>query len=102
DTDVVAPTLPSRTVSDPIRDGRRVLVAVGGGKDSIVSIEGLRRAGYDVGLFAVNSYEPIEATAAVAGLPLHVARRTLDPTLFDFNAAGAPNGHVPVTAVNSL
>ncbi|WP_370287759.1 hypothetical protein [Nocardioides sp.] len=103
DTPVVGPTLPPRpTGQDRERPVRRALTAVGGGKDSIVSIEALKRAGYDVGLFSVNSYAPIEATARVAGLPLLSARRRLDPALFALNAAGAPNGHVPVTAVNSI
>ncbi|MFT4231811.1 MAG: hypothetical protein QM606_03415 [Leucobacter sp.] len=81
---------------------RRLLVAVGGGKDSIVSIESLKRAGLDVGLFAVNTQPPMARTAEVAQRPLHEVRRRLDPELFALNAAGAPNGHVPVTAVNSL
>lgn len=103
ETNVVGPTnAPAAPAAVERPAPRRLLVAVGGGKDSIVSIEALRSAGFEVGLFAVNSYEPIENTATVAGLPLHVARRTLDPTLFEFNAEGAPNGHVPVTAVNSL
>ncbi|MFC6153828.1 hypothetical protein [Nocardioides yefusunii] len=93
----VAPT-DSRTPQAPTRP----LVAVGGGKDSIVTIEQLRDLGVESTLFSVNSYEPIEATAVEAGLPLLVARRTLDPLLFELNAAGALNGHVPVTAVNSL
>ena len=80
----------------------RPLVAVGGGKDSIVTIEALRTLGVEQTLFSVNSYAPIEATAEAAVLPLVVARRQLDPLLFELNAAGALNGHVPVTAVNSL
>lgn len=87
-----------RAAADP----SRILVAVGGGKDSIVSIEALKAAGFSIGLFSVNSYAPIENTAHVAGIALHTARRQLDPHLFELNAAGAPNGHVPVTAVNSL
>ncbi|WP_127480390.1 hypothetical protein [Nocardioides pantholopis] len=80
----------------------RALVAVGGGKDSIVTIEALRAAGLDVTLFSVNTYDPITRTAEVAGLPLLTARRVLDPGLRALNEAGALNGHVPVTAVNSL
>lgn len=102
---IAAPELPdamldatSPTPADPVRP----LVAVGGGKDSIVTIESLREMGVDTTLFSVNSYEPIEATAAEAELPLLVARRKLDPQLFALNDAGALNGHVPVTAVNSL
>ena len=102
-TEVSAPAL-VETAPDvlPAGEPRRALVAVGGGKDSIVSIEALRASGLEVELFSVNRYRPIEATAEVAGLPLRVARRRLDPRLFELNAAGAPNGHVPVTAVNSL
>lgn len=102
-TEIVGPELPRATEQHrPTGPVRRTLVAVGGGKDSIVSIEGLKAAGFDVGLFSVNSYAPIEATAVAAGLPLQSARRRLDPALFRLNEAGAPNGHVPVTAVNSL
>lgn len=101
---VEAPELPedeAETASTPA-DPTRPLVAVGGGKDSIVTIESLRAMGVTPTLFSVNSYAPIEATAAAADLPLVVARRTLDPVLFELNAAGALNGHVPVTAVNSV
>jgi hypothetical protein len=94
---------PAATPADPESgDSRRLLVAVGGGKDSIVSIESLRGEGLDVGLFAVNTQPPMARTAEVAQLPLHEVRRRLDPELFALNAAGAPNGHIPVTAVNSL
>ena len=81
---------------------RRALVAVGGGKDSIVTLEALRNAGIEVTLFSVNEYAPITATAEASGLPYIKAKRTLDPALFELNASGAPNGHVPVTAINSL
>jgi hypothetical protein len=79
----------------------RALVAVGGGKDSIVTLESVRRVA-DVTLFSVNSYEPITRTAEASGLPLVQARRALDKRLFALNEAGAHNGHVPVTAVNSI
>lgn len=103
ETAITGPTRPDDPgpAADPGAP-RRVLVAVGGGKDSIVSIEALKAAGYDVGLFSVNSYQPIEDTAVAARIPLQSARRRLDPALFRLNAEGAPNGHVPVTAVNSV
>jgi hypothetical protein len=85
----------------PHADPATALVAVGGGKDSVVTIESLRHV-TDVTLFSVNEYAPIRATADRAGLPLLVARRRLDPALFELNAQGALNGHVPVTAINSL
>ncbi len=81
---------------------RRSLVAVGGGKDSCVSIEVLRAAGEDLTLFSIGGYRAARDCAAAAGLPLVVARRTLDPALGDLYRDGALNGHGPVTAIVSL
>jgi hypothetical protein len=82
-------------------DGRP-LSAVGGGKDSIVTLEILRAAGFDPVPFSVNPNPVIVNVNAASGLPALAARRRLDPRLFELNAAGARNGHVPVTAINSL
>lgn len=91
---------PSPTQTPP--ETRRALVAVGGGKDSIVTLETIRAAGIEQTLFSVNDYLPIRRTAERANLPLLQAARRLDPVLFEQNKAGALNGHVPVTAINSL
>jgi hypothetical protein len=81
---------------------RRPLSPVGGGKDSIVTLEILRGAGLDPVPFSVNPNRVIAAVNAASGLPALAARRRLDPRLFELNAAGARNGHIPVTAINSL
>jgi hypothetical protein len=78
---------------------RSVLVPVGGGKDSVVALELVRRAGLPTTLFSLGDAAPIRATAAVAGLPRLIATRTLDPRLLALNEAGAINGHVPITAI---
>ncbi|MFC8620001.1 hypothetical protein ACFT9M_26810 [Micromonospora purpureochromogenes] len=99
------PEVPSGTVS-PAREyddsDRRPLSAVGGGKDSIVSLEALRRAGFDPVPFSVNPNHVIVSVNEASGLTPLAARRRIDPVLFDLNAAGALNGHIPVTAINSL
>jgi len=77
----------------------RVLVPVGGGKDSAVAIEILRRSGAELALFSIGDAPPIARTAAVAALPRLIVRRRLDPKLAELNAAGALNGHVPITAI---
>ncbi|HEY8582733.1 MAG TPA: hypothetical protein VIL49_07290 [Capillimicrobium sp.] len=86
----------------PLERTGRALVPVGGGKDSVVALETMRDSGTDVTLFSVGDATPIAATARVAGLPRLIARRALAPELLEANAAGALNGHVPVTAVVSL
>ncbi|WP_412741066.1 hypothetical protein [Krasilnikovia sp. MM14-A1259] len=80
----------------------RPLSAVGGGKDSIVTLEILRAAGLDPVPFSVNPNQVIVDVNAASGLPALAARRRLDPHLFELNKAGALNGHIPVTAINSL
>ncbi|HEY8534322.1 MAG TPA: hypothetical protein VIL44_10745 [Micromonospora sp.] len=82
--------------------GGRPLSAMGGGKDSIVTLEALRRAGFDPVPFAVNPNRIIDSVTAASGLPALAARRRLDPKVLELNEAGAYNGHVPVTAINSL
>jgi len=76
-------------------------VPVGGGKDSAVALEIVRRAGCELALFSVGDAAPIARTVAAAGLPRLLAPRTLDPGLRALNDAGAINGHVPVTAIVS-
>jgi hypothetical protein len=85
-----------RTVAGP------PLVPVGGGKDSIVTLEALRRAGHAPVGFAVNPNQIIADVLARPGGPTRHARRRLDPRMFELNRAGALNGHIPVTAINSL
>jgi hypothetical protein len=78
----------------------RALVAIGGGKDSLVSLEALRAARVELQPVVVGASELIAETVAVANLPLMRIERHLAPELTALNAAGAWNGHVPVTAIN--
>lgn len=77
------------------------LVAIGGGKDSLVSIELIKRAGMPATVAWVGDSALIERCAERTGLPwLNVGRR-IAPELFVYNQSGAWNGHIPVTAINS-
>jgi len=96
-----APTLSPATAGEG--EVGRSAVLIGGGKDSLVSVETLRHAGLDFDLFAVNPRSPMENCAAVAGKPLLRVKRELSPALFALNGTpGTYNGHVPITAIVSL
>ncbi|MBB5209760.1 endonuclease domain-containing protein [Chiayiivirga flava] len=77
------------------------LTAIGGGKDSLVSIETLRSLGIDQTVAWIGSAPLIRACAERTGLPQLNITRQLSPLLFEYNKQGAYNGHIPVTAVNS-
>ena len=77
------------------------LVAIGGGKDSLVSIEALRALGIEQTVTWVGGSQLIRACAERTGLPTLNLGRALAPQLFDFNREGAWNGHIPVTVLNS-
>jgi hypothetical protein len=78
------------------------LVPVGGGKDSVVSIEALKRHGFHPTLFSVNKFDPIDRCIDISGLDSVRVTRRIDRRLIEANALGAHNGHVPVTAINSV
>ncbi|KRD34426.1 hypothetical protein ASE35_12050 [Lysobacter sp. Root916] len=77
------------------------LVAIGGGKDSLVSIEALRSLGVEQTVTWIGGSQLIAACAQRTGLPTLNLGRALAPQLFDYNREGAWNGHIPVTVVNS-
>lgn len=86
---------------------RRPLIPFGGGIDSIVTVEGVRRAdpNADAALFVLSRsgdrFDAIERAAAVTGLPVVRAGRQLDPKVLASDQWGFRNGHVPVTGIVS-
>jgi len=93
----------ARPAGPPAREVR-ALVPFGGGIDSIVTVEHVRRRA-DVALFVVSRpgdrFDAIERPAAVSGLPVLRAEREIDPQLLRSADLGFLNGHVPVTGILS-
>ena len=80
---------------------RRTLVPIGGGKDSLVSVEMLKSVDEPMTAVWVGDSALIAACAQRTGLPLLNIKRRLASELFEYNRLGAWNGHIPVTAINS-
>ena len=79
-----------------------VLVPIGGGKDSAVTLELLRRTGRPLYGYIINPRGATVHTAQVAGLDEnHVisVKRTLDPNMLELNRQGYLNGHTPFSAL---
>lgn len=82
--------------------GNGPLVAVGGGKDSCVTIEALRAAGRAPTLVTVRRFPIIQDVIDASGLPDVAVERIIDPAIVELNELGARNGHVPATAIVSF
>lgn len=82
--------------------GEAYLVPIGGGKDSVVTLELLHRAGKTIRPLIMNPRGATKECARVAGFPMEevlVIRRKIDPVLLDLNAKGYLNGHTPFSAM---
>jgi UDP-N-acetyl-alpha-D-muramoyl-L-alanyl-L-glutamate epimerase len=80
---------------------RSTLVPIGGGKDSLVSVEILKTAAETATAVWIGNSGLIESCARRSGLPMLNISRSISPLLFEYNRGGALNGHIPVTAINS-
>jgi UDP-N-acetyl-alpha-D-muramoyl-L-alanyl-L-glutamate epimerase len=77
-------------------------VLIGGGKDSVVSVEVLRAAEEPMLLFSVNPTKPIHDCAHASGVPFVAVHHINDPQLKLPYKRGGKKGHVPHSAIISL
>lgn len=94
-----APTLPKKF---PPQKLSGTLVPVGGGKDSVVTLEILKSLGEDITPYIINARGATLGCVEAAGIPVDKAvtpKRTIDKHLLELNALGYLNGHTPFSAV---
>jgi hypothetical protein len=80
----------------------KTILPIGGGKDSLLSLEILKDKIQDLYLFALvrpGQSEFYRRISEKSGIPLIMIKRKLDPALNELNQAGAYNGHVPFSAI---
>lgn len=78
--------------------GEGSLIGLGGGKDSLVSVELLRETA-GASTWSVGHQKQLEPLAERTALPHYWVERAWDRQLLDLNQAGAYNGHVPISAI---
>lgn len=82
--------------------GNGFLVPIGGGKDSVVTLEVLRKGGYDMRPVIMNPRGATVQCAEKAGFPAEgfvEINRNIDSNLLKLNAQGFLNGHTPFSAM---
>ena len=82
----------------PRRD--RILLPIGGGKDSIVTAEILKKDKKPFDVLVIGDFEiPLKVAETMEKRPI-VIKRELDPKLFDLNKReNVYNGHIPVSVI---
>ncbi len=79
----------------------KALLGIGGGKDSIVAGEFLKRMRYETTAFVFETGNPVPLIGRVVGtmdIPSMTVRHELDPKVFS-GYEGSYNGHVPFSAI---
>lgn len=98
-TPVVFPvtTQALQPVITPTLEG--ILIGLGGGKDSLVSVELFKKTRANVATWSLNHRPQLTPLVERVGLPHYFVERQWDPSLVQHNAEGALNGHIPISAI---
>ncbi|HTB48630.1 MAG TPA: endonuclease domain-containing protein [Verrucomicrobiae bacterium] len=76
------------------------LIGVGGGKDSLLSVEFLKTAGTGITTWSLNHRPQLTPLVDRIGMPHYWVERQWDPQLFALKEnPAAYNGHVPISAI---
>lgn len=76
-----------------------LLVGVGGGKDSLVTIELIRNEFPNLATWSLNHRSQLTPLVERIGLPHLWVERKMDSQILELNKQGALNGHIPISAV---
>ena len=76
-----------------------LIIGIGGGKDSLVSVELLRDIGYKISTWSLGHKSQLEPLINRIGLPHFWVERNIDKLLLEHNGKGALNGHIPISAI---
>ncbi len=79
---------------------KKVLIPIGGGKDSVVSMEVIKNTDFEAAAYIINPRGATVNTAKIGGFDEPViAGRTLDAEMLRLNKEGFLNGHTPFSAI---
>jgi len=98
-TPVTIPATTEQAVTPLHHTGNGQLVAVGGGKDSLLTIELLRRENADLTTWSLGHRQQMTPLVERIGLPHCWVERTWDPQLLALKDQDAYNGHIPISAI---
>lgn len=98
---ITFPTSNIKTATPKHAHNDGLLIGLGGGKDSLLSVELLRQSNLSIPMatWSLNHRKQLEPLVERIGLPHYWVERNWDSQLADLNQLGAYNGHVPISAI---
>lgn len=81
------------------KPGQGLLVGIGGGKDSLVSVELLRGHAENIATWSVGHRPQLTPLVERIGYPHFWVERTWDRKLLEVAKEGALNGHIPISGI---
>lgn len=97
-TPITFPVTTNITLNMLSVNGTGQLIGLGGGKDSLVSVELLREQP-GIATWSVGHQSQLAPLVKRTALPHYAVERTWDRQLLQLNEQGALNGHVPISAI---
>jgi hypothetical protein len=81
------------------KPGSGIMVGIGGGKDSLVSVELLRDAMPDMTTWSVGHRQQLSPMVERIGKPHYWVERTWDRVLLELRGTGSLSGHIPISGI---
>lgn len=98
----VSKDIPSFDTESGLNGETGFLIPIGGGKDSVVTLELLKEYKDNIACYIINPREATLGCAHTADYPdnqIIGVKRTIDKQLLELNAMGYLNGHTPLSSV---
>lgn len=98
-TPVIFPITGPESLNTSSNDGEGLLVGIGGGKDSLTSVELLHQQNMPMTTWSLNHRPQLTPLIERIDLPHAWVERAWDPKLVGLVTQGAYNGHIPISAI---
>lgn len=97
-TEIIFPVNSAKLEAVHAKNLNGLLVGLGGGKDSLVSVE-LLKGRHEVATWSLNHKSQLAPLVERVGLPHNWVDRTWDEQIKTLNSQDALNGHIPISAI---
>lgn len=99
-TPIAFPISTDNIIPTQVASERIMLIAIGGGKDSLVSYELAKKSDKHIRTWSMSHAEQMQPLIERMSSDNHIyVERVLDPKIFTIKEHGALNGHVPISAI---